>query len=76
MKALRAVRRRVEDDDLMKRDRLITIRASAEDLDLLKKAGERLWPAESPPTNSTLVLTLAKMQAREILKKKGRPAER
>jgi hypothetical protein len=34
---------------------------------MLRKAGEALWPG-MPITNSTLLLTLAKMKAEEILK--------
>jgi hypothetical protein len=37
-------------------------------LELLKRAKEKLWPA-APITNSSLMLTLAKMQAAEILEK-------
>lgn len=75
MKALRALRRPVHHEDV-KRDLVVTIRMAAEDLHLFREAAAKLWPADAPPTNSTLVLTLARMQARQIVKKKGRPAER
>jgi hypothetical protein len=42
---------------------------SPDDLALLRKAAEKLWPG-MPITNSTLVLTLARLKAEEILKKK------
>jgi hypothetical protein len=42
---------------------------STEDLALLRKAAERLWPG-MPITNSTLVLTLAKAKAHEVLEQK------
>jgi hypothetical protein len=42
---------------------------SAEDLALLRKASEKLWPG-MPITNSTLVLTLARMKAQEIVEQK------
>ena len=40
-------------------------------IDTLKKAANAIWP-EAELTNSGIVLGLAKLGAREILKKKGK----
>jgi len=54
---------------MKKRVLQIGCRMSAEDLAILRKAAEKQWPGV-PITNSTLLLTLAKTKADEILKKK------
>jgi uncharacterized protein (DUF1778 family) len=54
---------------MKKRTLQINSRLSPEDLALLKKAAEKLWPG-MPISNSTLLLTLARLKAEEILKKK------
>ena len=52
-----------------KRDRQIGVRVSDRDLKMLRRAAEVLWP-NAPITNSTMVLTLARLKAQEILKPK------
>jgi hypothetical protein len=54
---------------MKKRVLQVGCRMSAEDLALLRKASEKLWPG-MPITNSTLVLTLARMKAQEIVEQK------
>jgi hypothetical protein len=48
----------------------VSVRLSADDLELLKAAGEAMWP-QAPVSNSALVLSLAKMKAQEILAGSG-----
>jgi hypothetical protein len=55
----------------MKRTVQINVKLSPEDFNLLKKAAEKKWP-DAVMTNSGVVLGLAKISAREILKKKSR----
>ena len=54
---------------MAKRDLQVSVKISKEDLAMLKKACETIWPG-APLTNSTLLLALAKQRAEEILKKK------
>lgn len=54
---------------MKKRELQVGCRMSPDDLALLRKAAEKLWPGV-PLTNSTLLLTLARMKAEEILKRK------
>jgi len=49
-----------------KRPLQVNVRLSQADLDLLHRAAERLWPSV-PITKSTLLLSLAKMKAGEVL---------
>jgi uncharacterized protein (DUF1778 family) len=51
---------------MKKRTLQINCRISPEDLALLRKAAEKLWPG-MPITNSTLLLTLARLKAQEII---------
>jgi hypothetical protein len=53
----------------MKRTIQINVKMSQEDFDLLKKAAEKRWP-DAVVTNSGTVLGLARLAAREILKKR------
>jgi hypothetical protein len=50
-----------------KREKQVGVRVSERDLKLLRKAAQTQWPG-IPVTNSTLLLTLAKLKATEILK--------
>ena len=50
-----------------KRSIQVGVRVSDVDLKLIRKAGEALWPG-MPITNSTLLLTLARLKAEEIIK--------
>ena len=54
---------------MAKRDLQVSVKISKEDLALLRKACDTLWPG-APLTNSTLLLVLAKQRAEEILKRK------
>jgi len=45
----------------------VNSRISPEDLALLRKAAEKLWPGISI-TNSTLLLMLARMKAHDVVK--------
>jgi hypothetical protein len=56
---------------MKKRTLQVNSRISPEDLGLLRQAAEKMWPG-MPITNSTLLLTLAKLQAQEILAKSPR----
>ena len=51
---------------MAKRNLQLNIRLSDDDLALLKKAGAALWPG-IPITTSTLILSLAKKAAEEVL---------
>ena len=53
----------------MKRSIQVNVKMSPEDFQLLKKAAERKW-ADAVMTNSGIVLGLAKISAREILRKR------
>jgi uncharacterized protein (DUF1778 family) len=50
----------------------VGLRISDEDLKLMRKAGEMLWPG-LPISNATLVLTMARQRAEEVL---GRPRKK
>ena len=52
-----------------KRSLQINVRLAPDDLKAMRQAAERIWPG-MPLTNSTLLLTLAKQKADEILQKK------
>jgi hypothetical protein len=52
----------------MKRTVQVNVKMSPDDFDLLKKAAERRWP-DAVMTNSGIVLALAKIAARDSLKK-------
>jgi hypothetical protein len=56
---------------MKKRILQVGCRMSTEDLALLRKAAEKLWPG-MPITNSTLVLTLARLKAQEVLESRKR----
>ena len=53
-----------------KRTVQINVRMTSEDFALLRKAANTLWP-EAVLSNSGIVLGLAKLGARDALKKKG-----
>jgi hypothetical protein len=52
----------------MKRTVQVNVKMSPEDFDLLKKAAERRWP-DAVMTNSGILLALAKIAAKDSLKK-------
>ena len=52
-----------------KRPLQVNVRLSQADLDLLHRAAERLWP-RMPITKSTLLLSLARLKAEEVLASK------
>jgi len=52
----------------MKRTVQVNVKMSPEDFSLLKKAAEQRWP-DAVITNSGIVLALAKIAARDSLKK-------
>jgi len=56
---------------MKKRTLQVNSRISPDDLALLRKAADRLWPG-MPITNSTLLLTLARLKAQEILEPHSR----
>ena len=64
--------RRLRHHDLVKRDKLLSVRLTTEDLKLLQQAAGVLWPG-APVSNSSILLGLAKLKAQEVLQKKGRP---
>jgi len=53
----------------MKRTIQVNVKMSPQDFDLLKKAAERKWP-DAVMTNSGIVLGLAKISAKEVLRKR------
>lgn len=55
---------------MKKRSLQVNARMSPEDLALLRKAAEKLWPG-MPITNSTLLVTLARLKAQDIIE--GKP---
>lgn len=55
----------------MKRTVQVNVKMSPEDFDLLKRAATKKWP-DAVVTNSGIVLGLAKMAAKEALKKSAR----
>jgi len=52
----------------MKRTTQVNVKMSPEDFQLLKKAAEKKWP-DAVMTNSGIVLGLARIAAREVLRK-------
>ena len=52
----------------MKRTTQVNVKMSPEDFTLLKKAADKRWP-DAVMTNSGIVLGLAKIAARQTLKK-------
>ena len=52
----------------MKRTVQVNVKMTEEDFELLRKAAEKRWP-DAVMTNSGIVLALAKIAAREALKK-------
>ena len=52
----------------MKRTIQVNVKMSPEDFSLLRKAAEKRWP-DAVMTNSGIVLALAKIAARETLRK-------
>lgn len=56
------------DKTSMKRTTQVNVKMSPDDFELLKKAAEKKWP-DAVMTNSGIVLGLAKIAAREALKK-------
>lgn len=55
----------------MKRTIQVNVKMTEEDFELLKKASEKRWP-DAVMTNSGVVLGLAKIAARQTLKRKRR----
>jgi len=55
----------------MKRTVQVNVKMSPEDFQLLKKAAERKWP-DAVMTNSGIVLGMAKIAAKEALRKAHR----
>ena len=53
----------------MKRTVQVNVKMTQEDFELLKKAADKRWP-DAVMTNSGVVLALARIAARETLKKK------
>jgi uncharacterized protein (DUF1778 family) len=56
------------DTGVMKRTMQINVKLSPEDFSLLKRAAERKWP-DAVMTNSGIVLGLAKISAKEVLRR-------
>jgi hypothetical protein len=52
----------------MKRTMQVNVKMSPEDFNLLKKAAEKRWP-DAVMTNSGIILGLAKIAAKDTLKK-------
>jgi hypothetical protein len=55
----------------MKRTLQVNVKMTQDDFDLLKKAADKRWP-DAVMTNSGIVLALARIAARDTLKKKSR----
>jgi uncharacterized protein (DUF1778 family) len=53
-----------------KRTLQVNVRLNAEDFSLIKRAANTLWP-DAVLTNSGILLGLAKIAARDVLKGKG-----
>ncbi len=51
---------------MAKRNVQVAVRLADADLKLIRKAADTLWPG-MPITNSTLLLTLARLKAEEVL---------
>jgi hypothetical protein len=60
---------RMPDTKGMKRTTQVNVKMTSEDFDLLRKAAEKKWP-DAVITNSGIVLALAKIAAKEVLKKR------
>lgn len=52
----------------MKRTVQVNVKMSPDDFQLLKKAAEKKWP-DAVMTNSGIILGLAKISARDVLRK-------
>jgi uncharacterized protein (DUF1778 family) len=55
----------------MKRTLQVNVKMTQDDFDLLKKAADKRWP-DAVMTNSGIVLALARIAARDTLKRKRR----
>lgn len=55
----------------MKRTVQVNVKMSPDDFQLLKKAADVRWP-DAPMTNSGILLGLAKISAKEVLRKRKR----
>ena len=53
----------------MKRTAQVNVKMNEEDFALLRKAADKRWP-DAIMTNSAILLALARISARQILKKK------
>ena len=62
---------RYQMDSSPKRTVQVNVKMSPHDYATLKRAADALWP-DAELTNSGIVLGLAKLGARDILKKKGK----
>lgn len=62
-------------DQTGKRTIQVNVRLSTEDFDLIKRAANALWP-DAVLTNSGILLGLAKIAARDVLKSKGKAQKR
>jgi len=60
----------VPDTRCMKRTVQVNVKMTSEDFDLLRKAAEKKWP-DAVITNSGIVLALARIAAKDILKKRA-----
>jgi len=58
-----------------KRTVQVNVRLSAEDFNLIQRAANTLWP-DAVVTNSGILLGLAKIAAREVLKVKSGKAQK
>jgi hypothetical protein len=55
----------------LKRGLQVNVKMTQEDFDFLKKAADKRWP-DAVMTNSGMVLALARIAARDTIKKKSR----
>ena len=62
---------KLSDTGGMKRTIQVNVKMTQDDFDLLKKAADKRWP-DAVMTNSGIVLALARIAARDTLKKKSR----
>ena len=53
----------------MKREKQVNVKMTEEDFELLRKAAAKRWPG-APISNSTIVLSLAKIAAQATLAKR------
>jgi len=58
-----------------KRTFQVNVRLSAEDFNLIQRAANALWP-DAVLTNSGILLGMAKIAAREVLRHKGSKAHK